>query len=133
MAVTLPQASFAAEQAENQKVTGQDLNAPPDATIDFEATQMRLILGGAKGKGVLHFQGKDYPFTMEAVSVGGVGYSEVAGTGTVHYLKKVEDFAGRYNAVGAGAVVGGGKGASTFENGQRGGRQHEGEGHRPGA
>ena len=104
------QASLAAD------VTAQDLAKPPDATVDFEATQVRLILGGAAGEGVLHFKGKDYKFKLKAATVGGVGATDVAGTGKVHFLKSVEDFAGTYTAIGAGAALVAGKGGSTLQN-----------------
>jgi len=117
--VALPQAVFAADQPAKKQVTAQELaTTPPDATLKFEAEQMRLIFGGSSGKGVLTFKGKDYPFTVKGASVGGIGYSKVEGTGTVHFLKKIEDFAGDYNAIGIGAVLGAGKGGSTFENGK---------------
>jgi hypothetical protein len=113
----LPQALLAAEQASQKQVTQQDLDkTPPDGTIDFEGSQMRLILGGSSGKGVLHYKGKDYPFTMKGASVGGVGYTEVQGAGTVHYLKKLEDFSGTYSGIGVGAALVEGKGSSTFQN-----------------
>ena len=112
----LPQASFAVDPAGASQVTEQDLAAPPDATIDFTAKQMRLIVGGSKGKGVLHFKGKDYPFTMKGASVGGMGVTDVAGTGTVHHLTKVGDFAGNYSGIGVGAALVAGKGASSFQN-----------------
>jgi hypothetical protein len=114
---TLPQASFAADAPAKKTVTEQDVAAPPDATIDFEAEQFRLIFGGSGGKGTLHFKGKDYQFTMKGASVGGVGVSKVEGTGVVHKLTKVEDFAGHYVGLGIGAAVtSAGKGASSFQN-----------------
>jgi hypothetical protein len=114
IAAALPLASFG--QAAKKQVTAQDLAAPPDATIEFDAKQLRLIFGGASGRGVLHFQGKTYPFTMKGATVGGAGYTEVHGTGAVHFLKKVEDFAGNYTGIGIGAAAVAGKGASTFQN-----------------
>lgn len=115
----LPQASFAADSAAPKKVTQQDLDrTPPAATVDFEIEQFRLIFGGQKGKGVLHYKGKDYPFSIQGVSIGGIGYTDVKATGTVHYLKKVGDFAGRYNGIGLGAAVVKGAGSSSFENGK---------------
>ena len=83
----------------------KDLSGPPDATASFEAKQLRLIFGGAEGKGVLHYKGKDYPFTMTGVTVGGVGYTEVEGTAEVRFLKKIEDFPGTYNGIGAGGWI----------------------------
>jgi len=103
--VSLPQISSAA-----------DMSVAPDATADFESKELRLIFGGAKGKGVLHYKGKDYPFTMSGVTVGGIGYTEVQGTAEVRYLKKIEDFPGTYNGIGAGGAVGAGASASSFQS-----------------
>jgi hypothetical protein len=72
---TAAQAQSDAKQLARQKA----MSGPPDATADFEAKQLRLIFGGAEGKGVLHFKGKDYPFTMSGVTVGGAGYTEAHG------------------------------------------------------
>ena len=113
---TLPQASFAADTPAKKPVTEKDVAAPPDATADFDAKQLRLIFGGASGKGVLHFKGKDYPFTMSGATVGGIGYTEVEGTATVHGLKNVADFAGHYVGLGIGAALVDGKGGSSFQN-----------------
>ena len=104
--LTLPfQASFAKTMAKDS------------ATFDFEARQVRLIFGGAGGSGVLHYEGRNYPFKMKAVSVGGVGVSDLKGSGTVHNLKSIDDLAGTYVGVGAGAAMGSsGKGGSTYRN-----------------
>jgi len=91
-------------------------NGPPSATLDFEAKQFRLLLGGGGGKGVLHFKGKDYPFTATGVSAGGVGYTEAKGTGKVYFLNNLEDFAGTYGAMTAGAALVKGVGASSWQN-----------------
>lgn len=114
LTVALPQVSFAADAAAAKPM--KDLSGPPDATADFDAKQLRLIVGGAKGKGVLHFKGKDYPFTMSGVSVGGVGVTEAHGTANVYFLKKIEDFPGTYNGIGAGAAAGPSKGGNTFQS-----------------
>lgn len=114
MALAMPQASVA--QTAPAAKPMKDLSGPPDATADFDAKQLRLIIGGAKGKGVLHYKGKDYPFTMSGVSVGGVGATEAHGTANIYNLKKLEDFPGTYQGVGAGAAVGQSKGGSTFQS-----------------
>ena len=115
--VAVPQVALSQDQGTpKQTISAADLAKPPDGTVRFEATQFRLILGGGSGEGVLTFQGKDYPFTMKGGSVGGVGYTEVQGAGVVHFLKKVEDFAGTYSGIGVGAALVEGKGASTFQN-----------------
>jgi len=113
----LPPAAFAGE-AQRKPVTAVDLaNTPPSATVDFEVEQFRLIFGGQKGKGVLTYKGKKYPFAIKGVSVGAsVAYTETQATGTVHFLNKVEDFAGKYSGIDAGGTFVKGGGASGFEN-----------------
>jgi hypothetical protein len=116
---SLPQASFAADAAPQKKVTQQALDkTSPAATADFEIEQFRLIFGGQKGKGVLHFKGKDYPFSIKGVSIGGIGFTDVQATAVVHYLKKLEDFPGTYNGIGLGAALVKGGGSSSFQNGK---------------
>ena len=114
LAVAAPQMSFAADPAAQKPM--KDLSGPPDATASFDAKQLRLIFGGAEGKGVLHFKGKDYPFTMTGVTVGGVGYTEAHGTANIYNLKKIEDFPGQYQGIGAGAAAGPSKGGNTFQS-----------------
>ena len=65
---------------------------------------------------MLHYKGKDYPFKGKGASVGGVGYTEVAGTGNVFFLDKLEDFAGTYGAITGGAAFVKGVGASSWQN-----------------
>lgn len=122
LALSFAQVSFAQTDAAQQKADAKAqarqkaMEGPPDATAEFEAKQLRLIFGGAEGKGVLHFKGKDYPFTMKGVTVGGVGYTEANGTANIYFLKKIEDFPGSYQGIGAGAAVGAAKGGNSFQN-----------------
>jgi hypothetical protein len=104
------------DDAERTKVIQ---NGPPSATLDVEGKQLRLLVGGGTGKGVLHFKGKDYPFTAKGGSVGGVGYVEVEATGNVYFLDKLEDFPGTYGAITAGAALVKGAGASSWQNQKR--------------
>ena len=96
--------AFAAEPAQRQQHTADEIaKATPSGSISFEAEQFRLILGGGSGKGVLTYQGKTYPFTFKAGTVGGIGYTKNEGTGQVYFLNKLEDFPGTFTAVGIGA------------------------------
>jgi hypothetical protein len=105
--------------AEQPIYTAQDIaNAKPVATIEVEAEQLRLMLGGASGKGVLRYQGKTYPFTLKGLTAGGVGYNKVTATGDVYFLKSPADFEGTYSAITAGATIGKGAGASQYQNGK---------------
>lgn len=88
----------------------------PNATFELTAEQVRLLVGGASGKGTLHYQGKAYPFTIKAVTAGGVGVTKVTAQGDVYFLNKLEDFAGTYSAATIGAALGGGVGGSQYEN-----------------
>ena len=102
---------------DKQQATAVDISKEkPSGTIEVEAEQVRLIIGGSGGKGVLRFQGKEYPFTFKGGSAGGVGVTKVTAVGNVYFLKKVEDFPGTYTAVTAGAAVVKGKGMSSFQN-----------------
>ena len=85
-------------------------------TVEVKAQQVRLIVGGAKGTGVLHFNGKDYKFKMSGASVGGVGITKVDAVGTVYNLKDIKDFPGIYAGMGVGATAVEGAGASSWEN-----------------
>lgn len=115
--VSFAQSDTAQQQAEAKaQARAKAMSGPPDATADFEQTQFRLIVGGASGKGVLHFKGKDYPFTMSGVSVGGVGYTDEKGTMHVYFLKNITDFPGTFNAIGAGIAVGDNVGKSSYSN-----------------
>jgi hypothetical protein len=110
---------IAADQAQRPQRTADEIKkAKPSGTIEFEAEQIRLIVGGGSGKGVLTYQGKTYPFTFKGASVGGVGVTKVHGVGNVYFLDRLEDFPGTYTAVGAGATAVKGVGASDFENGK---------------
>ena len=68
----------------------------PSATVEIESKEFRLILGGSKGTGVLHFQGKDYPFKVGGITVGGIGYTELSATGNVYELTDVALFPGKF-------------------------------------
>ena len=104
-------------QEAKPRYTAEDIaKAKPSGTIEVEAEQIRLILGGAVGRGVLHFQGKQYPFTLKAATAGGVGVTKVTATGNVYFLKRVEDFEGLYSAVTIGATAVKGVGGSQYES-----------------
>lgn len=115
--VTLP-ASFAQEQKlDKPRHTAEEIaKAKPSATFELTAEQVRLLVGGASGKGTLNYQGKTYPFTIKAVTAGGVGVTKVTAQGDVYFLDKLEDFAGTYSAATIGVALGAGVGGSQYEN-----------------
>ena len=92
----------------------------PSGTVEFDVTSIKLIAGAQWGSGTLRYQGKDYPLKVKALSVGGVGYKEVKGSGNVYDLNRLEDFAGKYGGGTVGATAGtAGAGVVTLENGKR--------------
>jgi OOP family OmpA-OmpF porin len=77
---------------------------------------LAIGIGGQWGKGVLNFQGVQYPFKISGFSVIDVGFTSIDATGAVYNLNKASDFAGTYTAGAAGIAVGGGAGAATMKN-----------------
>ena len=88
----------------------------PAATVELDAAQFGLLVGGATGKGTLTYQGKAYPFTIKAGSAGSLGVTKVHATGNVLFLERIEDFAGTYTAVAASGTLVKGGGVSQYEN-----------------
>lgn len=88
----------------------------PDATIHLSTGSVALGIGYTWGGGVLTYQGKEYPFSIDGLSIVDVGVSKAEANGTVYNLKRLEDFNGNYTGVTAGATVAGGGGATTIRN-----------------
>lgn len=100
---TLPQALFAADA--------------PSATLEIDLKEVGLIVGGSSGKGVLHYQGKDHPFTMKGLRAGAIaGATKSHATGEVFGMTKLEDFEGAFSAASAGVAAGKGKDITRFQN-----------------
>jgi len=87
-----------------------------DATITFSGGSVATGIGYTWGKGVLHFKGKDYPFTVDGLSIVDVGAAHIEGTGEVFNLQTLDNFAGNYVAAGAGATLAGGGSVAALEN-----------------
>ena len=88
----------------------------PDATLVFSGGSVAAGIGFSWGSGTLTYNGKEYPFSVEGLSVGSVGASSVTASGDVFNLKALEDFNGNYTAATAQATVGGGVGATAMQN-----------------
>ena len=91
-------------------------DAKPSGTVSIDSTTVALGVGVQWGGGVLKFNGKEYAFKVNGLSVLDIGVSGVSATGEVYHLEKVEDFPGTYSAVEASIVVGGGVGAASMKN-----------------
>jgi outer membrane immunogenic protein len=88
----------------------------PDATLTWHTASIADAVGYGWGAGVLTFQGKEYPFRIEEISVGDMGISRAEATGNVYNLTKLEDFSGNYVAASASAAIAEGSGVATMRN-----------------
>jgi outer membrane immunogenic protein len=87
-----------------------------DATLTMSEGQVAFGLGFNWGKGVLTYEGKEYPFKVKGLSVVDIGITKATSSGKVYNLKKLEDFDGNYTAASAEGTVAGGAGALTMKN-----------------
>ena len=95
---------------------GRAAEQKPDATVKMTGKSVAAGVGYSWGSGVLTYQGKEYPFSVNGLSAGDIGVSSAELTGNVYNLKKLEDFDGNYTGVSAGATVAGGGGGTAMKN-----------------
>ena len=88
----------------------------PSARATMESRSIAAGVGVSWGDGKLTFKGKDYPFTINGLSVIDFGISRVSAVGDVYNLTDVAKFAGTYAAAEAGFTLGGGTGGITMRN-----------------
>jgi hypothetical protein len=90
----------------------------PSATIKVASEQMRLIMGGTAGKGVLTFNGQDYPFSFKTASagLGAKAVKKVSAAGHVYGLTKIEDFPGSYTAISQATIAGKGQTSASYKS-----------------
>jgi hypothetical protein len=76
-----------------------------------------VVVGVGNGTGTLTFEGKTYSFEVSGASIGASLTQAVSELdGTVRNLRRPEDLAGNYIAVGVGAAIGGGAGVARLRN-----------------
>ena len=79
---------------------------PVDATVDMQEVQAAYIGSGSAGTGVLSFRGKDYPFKVGGLGVGGIGLSSIDARGEVYNLRELAQFPGTYGQARYGFAIG---------------------------
>ena len=94
---------------------------PPLAHADTGSVRMRVgkagfIVGVGGGSGVLHFHGRNYPFSVGGVSVGTIGVASADLVGRAYNLRAPTDIIGTYAAVGSSIAVAGGVKAVRLQN-----------------
>jgi outer membrane immunogenic protein len=92
----------------------------PNATATFSTHTVAALVRYTWGRGVLKFQGHNYPFKIEGLGAIGIGINKVHGVARVYHLRRVSDFAGSYGKVTAGASIGNKGGESSTMKNDRG-------------
>jgi hypothetical protein len=88
----------------------------PNATLRLSGKSVAAGIGFSWGKGTLTYKGKDYPVSVNGLSLVKVGITKVTASGEVYNLKKLHDFDGNYTAAGAGMTLAGGGSAIAMKN-----------------
>ncbi len=88
----------------------------PSGTVSLESTSVAAGVGVQWGDGILIYNGKKYPFSVQGLEILGVGYSEVKAEGTVYNLTTLADFEGVYASGEASATAGSGLSTVTMKN-----------------
>jgi hypothetical protein len=92
-------------------------HAQAPGTVNVVFAKAGLIVGAGRGRGVLTYRGRDYPFRVSGLSLGiTIGASAMRLTGRVSGLRELRDFSGIYDAVGAGGALVGGMGGVQLTN-----------------
>ena len=118
-AVALLSVGSLASCASQQQPAAPAMAANPGATegtVTFTGGAVAIGIGFQWGNGTLTYQGRQYAFKLDGLSVVDVGVTRMTGTGTVRNLRNVADFSGNYVSLSAGATVAGGGSVTTLRN-----------------
>jgi len=85
-------------------------------TVKLSGGSTAVGVGANWGDGILTFEGYQYPFSVRGLTIGDVGAHGFTGSGSVHNLKRPEDFSGNYTGLGGGLTVAGGGSLVTMRN-----------------
>jgi len=84
--------------------------------VRLNITKAGFIIGVGGGTGTLVFRGRSYPLSVGGLSVGTLGAASADLVGRAYNLRRAQDIAGTYTAIGAGAAIGGGAAAARLRN-----------------
>lgn len=88
----------------------------PSGTVTIESKSVALGVGVQWGDGVLTYEGKEYHFKVNGLSLIDIGVTSISAAGEVYHLNKIEDFTGTFMSAEAGIALGGGAGAVGMKN-----------------
>lgn len=78
----------------------------PDAMVRMDEVQAAYIGSGSEGRGMLHYRGRSYPFSITGAGIGGIGVSTIDAQGEVYNLRNLSQFAGTYGQARYGFALG---------------------------
>jgi len=84
--------------------------------VRLRITKAGFIIGVGGGTGTLTFRGRSYPLSVGGLSVGTLGAATADLVGRAHNLRRPEDIAGTYTAVGGGVAIAGGAAVARLQN-----------------
>jgi hypothetical protein len=90
--------------------------ADPSGTVEIASTSVAAGVGFVWGDGTLHYQGANYVFSIQGLSIADVGISSITTTGEVFNLNNPADLAGNYVAGAAGLALAGGANGVIMKN-----------------
>lgn len=88
----------------------------PSGKVQISSKSIAVGVGVTWGNGTLTYQGKDYSFSIDGLTVVDLGISKVQTNGEVFGLKNIADFSGHYIAGAAGAALVAGANDVTMKN-----------------
>jgi hypothetical protein len=91
-------------------------SAKPSGRVSISSRSVAAGIGVTWGDGKLTFKGKDYPFSIDGLTLVDFGISRATATGDVYNLTDVAKFAGTYVAAEAGLTLAGGMGGMVLRN-----------------
>jgi hypothetical protein len=86
-------------------------------TVRVTVAKAGFVVGAGGGNGVLTFRHRNYPFTVQGLSLGlTAGASVNKLVGRADYMHELGDFAGTYTVIGVGGALVGGVGGVQLRN-----------------
>jgi hypothetical protein len=91
-------------------------SATPSGRVSIQSRSIAAGVGVTWGDGKLTFKGKDYPFSIDGLSLVDWGISRATANGEVYNLTDVAKFSGNYVAAEAGLTLAGGMSGMILRN-----------------
>jgi hypothetical protein len=88
----------------------------PSGRVTIQSRSIAAGVGVTWGDGKLSFKGKDYPFSIDGLTLVDFGISRANAAGEVYNLTDVAKFAGTYVAAEAGLTLAGGMSGMILRN-----------------